>query len=957
MKWFILIILFMTKAYAADLKVTVVNVVCAASERCEERKQRFQNLVGDYRSLVHLKETLKVMASDGGYQTFSYNILSGVEGHSININLELKPIVKEINIGFTDRNLDSDPSQLTTLKEGEAFEIHKVQESIELMQNRLESTGYPDNKVQYEVIESGSQVRVNFVITLGEPRMFKGVSTNARSKFIKPYLERKFINFYNKPYDFNRFKLHLDEAQKELFSYGYYLNNLEFTPVVKGHRVTLAISVTNERLFAFDFKNFQQESRDVVYGIVTELFRKYKRPLTDSTIKQALEEHFGKKALLAPVIVIETERYRNANSEEVTLYRITINEGTKTRLVNLNFTGSSFYSAEKLKKWYERDAFELASVGYYDEEYLNYFVDDLRKRYVSHGFVQIRVQGPFTVFSPDKKEASVDYTIFEGPRAFIKSVNFEGLPSEFEPVLVKQMSNDVGNAFNPLALVEDIKKIANYLQEQGYYYAEVTNTNDDDVVKYNRSGTEVDINLKLNMGPLLKLNRVIILGNSMTRKSVILKKVLLDDGDLITPSKTRDIESALSSTGLFNTVQVQPMKHSSKNVATDLLIRVSEREYGLFEIAPGFRSDIGIKLTGTASYLNIGGRNISLTLQSQINRRISYQAFDPRRRKEQKNFIEYFNTATFTMGDLFNTQIDYTAGVTIQRKRFYNFDADIQRLSNTFTRYHTKRFATSIRHQIERIKQWDATKPEDHINLSIGSMTPSLTYDLRNSQVNPVKGAFFNLSCEYANPYFGSQNKKDLTINYYKMISRNRFYIPLKNGTIAISTVAGIQENLARDYVLGPNGQPNVIQDTDANGNVVETRKQTEGNIPDIKVFRLTGMDIVRGFSDEEINKLPDRRDITDTTIQNRAYLALFKLEPRFFINDSFMTGVFLDAGRVFVDQVDMGELRSSAGVTFKILTPVGTLDFDYGFKLLRKKNLNGTLEDPGRFHVSIGFF
>ena len=40
-----------------------------------------------------------------------------------------------------------------------------------------------------------------------------------------------------------------------------------------------------------------------------------------------------------------------------------------------------------------------------------------------------------------------------------------------------------------------------------------------------------------------------------------------------------------------------------------------------------------------------------------------------------------------------------------------------------------------------------------------------------------------------------------------------------------------------------------------------------------------------------------------------------------------------------------------------EILTPVGTLDFDYGFKLLRKRDANGTLEDPGRFHVSIGFF
>ena len=205
--------------------------------------------------------------------------------------------------------------------------------------------------------------------------------------------------------------------------------------------------------------------------------------------------------------------------------------------------------------------------------------------------------------------------------------------------------------------------------------------------------------------------------------------------------------------------------------------------------------------------------------------------------------------------------------------------------------------------------------------------------------MNPLKGAFFNLSSEFANPYFFSQKEPDLTINYYKLISRNRFYIPFKNGTVAISVVGGLQENLAKEKVN------------------VDGIEQTKGYIPNIKVFRLTGMDIVRGFNDEEMNRLPDDKDISEVRVDNRAYLANFKLEPRYFINDSLMAGVFYDAGRVFVGRMDLGELRDSVGVTFKIITPVGTLDFDYGIKLLRKKDASGNLEDPGRFHVSIGFF
>jgi outer membrane protein insertion porin family len=116
-------------------------------------------------------------------------------------------------------------------------------------------------------------------------------------------------------------------------------------------------------------------------------------------------------------------------------------------------------------------------------------------------------------------------------------------------------------------------------------------------------------------------------------------------------------------------------------------------------------------------------------------------------------------------------------------------------------------------------------------------------------------------------------------------------------------------------------------------------------------------MDIIRGFTDEEMNRLTTGEDVSEYRVDNKAYLANFKLEPRYFLNDSLMAGIFYDAGRVFVDKFDLGELRDSVGLTFKVVTPVGTLDFDYGIKLLRKKDASGRLEDPGRFHVSIGFF
>lgn len=66
---------------------------------------------------------------------------------------------------------------------------------------------------------------------------------------------------------------------------------------------------------------------------------------------------------------------------------------------------------------------------------------------------------------------------------------------------------------------------------------------------------------------------------------------------------------------------------------------------------------------------------------------------------------------------------------------------------------------------------------------------------------------------------------------------------------------------------------------------------------------------------------------------------------------------VFFDAGRVFIDKFQPLDLRTSVGAGFKFLTPVGSLDFDYGVKLNKRTYPDQKRDSTGRFHLSIGFF
>ena len=76
MKNFILLFLLLPfhLLAATNFHLKEVDIKCEESELCAPKKARLSNLTGEYRSLVHLKETLRIMASDGGYESFSYEV-------------------------------------------------------------------------------------------------------------------------------------------------------------------------------------------------------------------------------------------------------------------------------------------------------------------------------------------------------------------------------------------------------------------------------------------------------------------------------------------------------------------------------------------------------------------------------------------------------------------------------------------------------------------------------------------------------------------------------------------------------------------------------------------------------------------------------------------------------------------------------------------------------------------
>ncbi|MEK6624572.1 MAG: BamA/TamA family outer membrane protein [Bdellovibrionota bacterium] len=575
----------------------------------------------------------------------------------------------------------------------------------------------------------------------------------------------------------------------------------------------------------------------------------------------------------------------------------------------------------------------------------------IKNEYLKNGFFDIEIHGPFFQFT-ESNEAVISYKLHEGKQYYIRTITIKGLDAKNRQEILAKLNNTAGGVANFLEVDADIRRVVSSLSVKGYIFAYLKNQNDQELLKIDTNNSSIDLKFDLEPGKKVFYEDYKIIGNNKTKAEVISREIELEQKQLITPALLKELTDRLLALGLFSSVKITPIitrDLGEDNAATTLLINVQEKDSIQIKVAPGFRTDLGLKTSATLNFDNLFGSNKSLGINAQANKRFDLSGLDPRRRGENKNFIEWGTSVDYAHPYLFNTKFKFDASSAASRKRFYGFDAEIFQNSVQLSREIATFLSIGAMYQLEVINQYDASKEIDAGYFRIGSLSPSISFDFRDSAIMPHRGFLTTLTYEIANPTLNSLDREDIEINYYKLVWRNKIYLPINDSvTFATSLVMGMEENLAKEVRH------------DAVGNVILNANgvpQTKGYIPSIKVFRLDGFDTVRGHSDTEINRLQRGQDINEMIIQDRAYFLNLKLEPRVYLDDSLILGVFLDAGRVYVQKMQPEELRFGAGTSFKLVTPVGTLDFNYGVKLKRGRDANNNKESFGRFHISIGFF
>lgn len=820
-----------------------------------------------------------------------------------------------------------------------------------LLENFLKSRGYKDYKLSlFETNALGSKnmfigIRIGPAIVLNKISFPKNMESLNLQGFVK-----RFKALEGKPFNQLEYKIIIQEVEKTLVKSGYLYSSVTYRQVLTNFNLNLELLIELGPRVQFTSRGNKIFTKFEITSNLSRSARTKINRLNTAMIIETIEDMYKERGFYFTNVQVRTITGKTKSKRTVINYYIDIKEGRKLRINTLKFFGNRFLTNERLSEILNENSSDLVSNGFFDEKSLKGFKGILIKLYQENGYVDFSIAGPEFVFINNEDAVDVSLYLKEGKQYIIEKFNICDCEQELKDEIEKELINKEKSPINVHEVDDDFKKAIDKIKDLGYYYATLESINDR--VEFDTFNSHATINFSVKKGLKTKINKIYVNGLEKTKDFVVQRELLLETGDYISPNRLTALKKRVNSLGLFQTVKVYSIKNKKTKDGfqlVDVFVDLKEKDFGSGEVALGYRTDIGARAAVGILYNNFAGRNWIGSIDLQSNYRFNFSNLDKDRNPLDTKFIEFGGNAGFTFPYFYSTPLSTSLNLSYKKQRFYGFDAKILRFSYVNSYNFLSNLSFDIKYQFETIDQFQATEDIDNDSFKIGSVTPSFTLDLRDRAIAPTRGAFFQLSWEFANPILGAQESDELTVNYNRLMLRNKFYIPISNKLVwANSYSFGVATNFANQVNLSDEGAVQTYDD----GTVVPT-----GYIPSIRVFRLDGQDTIRGFTDEEINQLDDGRDIGEVIVTDRAYLQVFKSELRYSLSDNLRVGVFFDAGSIKLNSFQAGRLRTSSGITSKFVTPVGSLDLDFGVKSRRRRFDNGTREQFGRLHFSIGFF
>ena len=748
--------------------------VCSSGEGCEEIKGEF---IHGFEQLKIDKEKINFLRSfalNTGLSKFTVVKNFQNDKYSYKLIVSRDNIYKLVNLKVKE-NFDIENVQnLLSIKENNSIDLKYLDAGLLKIKDFLQKQGCIGVKTHYYFDEYNNNLRINInveyedIIRIGKV-IFKGDTKTLPANIIS-----KFLNYRGSNFNETNIRIQTEEARRYFFSRGFYRSGI--SPEFKiGENANLRNIIFNINLGEKINFNFKGNNYIDKYEILKEIegsVQDEDQGVSRDFLRNVITEIYERKGIYGSSISINERIGIYKNDLKFLNFYINIKEGEKIKVTALEFKGISNADYNEFKYLFYKNATPLASNNYLDREYLNKFKNDIKNYLLANGHVSSTVGNPEVFIEENRKRAKISYEIRKKWQCIVSDIKFINVNKELSSLILKGMKNAIGRPLDVVNIENDLNHALDVVYREGYLFANIKNFPEKNIVAYKANYKRAEIVIEFDLQDKIVFNSLIIKGNRKTKDSVIKRENQFKKGDVITPEKLEDFRKRITSLDIFSSVKIVPYKIQNSSLPVgvsemNLLIEVQEEKFGLGELAPGFRTDLGAKLSFDLAYRNLWGRNHLISLKNQVNRRFSLSELDSRRRDSGHHRIEALTHLKYTWPYL-TRFFDGDMNLSFQRRRFASFDADIWKISPEIRKEFNSFFSSSLAYRFERIHQFDATEIKDQETFKIGGITPALQFDFRDNPIIPRSGALFSLSWEFANPYFLSKSDEKSEINFFK---------------------------------------------------------------------------------------------------------------------------------------------------------------------------------------------
>lgn len=572
-----------------------------------------------------------------------------------------------------------------------------------------------------------------------------------------------------------------------------------------------------------------------------------------------------------------------------------IDEGPLAVIDKINFMGNTHYDHDDLQevimskesRWYRI----FSSSENYDAEKTNYDKELLRRFYLKRGYADFRVVSAVAELSPDSKSFVLTYVLDEGKRYKVSNIDITSEIADVNPEDFKQyVEFEVGEWYNNDKVEKSVSTLTDELGKKGFAFVDVN----PELVKNTETG-EVNVIFHINEGERIFIDRINISGNTRTYDEVIRREFRIDEGDAFNVSKIKDSRRNVENLDYFSKVDIDTTATDANKA--DLNVKVEEKSTGYFNVGVGYSTVNGATVRAGVTENNFRGMGQRLSLDAGVSQRSQ---------DYNLSFTEpYFMGRRLRAGfDVFRTEEDYQdessydSSTTGGRLRMgWNYTDDLSQQ----VRYTLRN--DEISHVGHNASKYIKDEEGKYVDSSIGQ---TIVYDKRDSYISPKDGYYLSLGNDVAG--VGGDEKylkfDAKAYRYYTLADYYTFKFFANAGYI--TGYSGEDVRLSNRYYLG--GM--TLRGFDVAG--IGARDKETGDALGGNWMVYTGGELTFPIGLDEVG------------IKGRTFM------------DMGMLGKPDNLNTADVDY--SSSPRVSAGFGFQWLSPMGQIDVDFGFPLVKEK-------------------